>query len=234
MQATVKQFDLSDLALLWYGGPLAFILVRKNLVKIKKIQPMREFFINEFGVFEVDSETQYRYGKQPISFYNAHDKSIPKKIVKKVNKYYQTGRFMLIKEELAQIYPEIKKESFASIYDLFRFIVIMTDHKAIDIDTEKFLPYYRAYNPISIKKLNEVCHTARKAVDSLHPNLKPPMPMIFAIVGGIIAIAVIQNGPKYARELVAYIEDFGAATRGEPAPEAPAQLILYLQTLLGG
>ncbi len=214
--------DLSDYGLIWWGGPIAFILTRKNIVKIKKVnKSMREFFINEFGVFEVDSETQYRYGKQQISFYNSHGTSIPKRIVKRVNQLYQKGRFMEVRSELEQIYPEIKPLKFTSIYEIFRFLVEFTNHKAIDIDTEKFLPYYRAYNPISIKRLNEVCQAGRKAVDSLHPNLKPPMPIIFAIVAGIIGLAVIQNGPKYMREVERYMEDLVGGS--EPVAVAIAE-----------
>lgn len=245
--------DLSDYGLIWWGGPIAFILTRKNIVKIKKVnKSMREFFINEFGVFEVDSETQYRYGKQQISFYNSHGTSIPKRIVKRVNQLYQKGRFMEVRSELEQIYPEIKPLKFTSIYEIFRFLVEFTNHKAIDIDTEKFLPYYRAYNPISIKRLNEVCQAGRKAVDSLHPNLKPPMPIIFAIVAGIIGLAVIQNGPKYMREVERYMEDLvggsepvavaiaepveivdAANTTGNAtvAIIEPAQFIMFLQTI---
>jgi len=242
----VQRLDLSDYGLLWWGGPIAFILVRKNIVKIKKVnQTMREFFINEFGMFEVDSETQYRYGKQPMSFYNSHGTTIPKKIAKRVNSLYQKGKFMEVRRELEQIYPELKQLKFNNIYELFRFLVEFTNHKAIDIDTEKFLPYYRAYNPISIKRLNEVCQAGRKAVDSLHPNMKPPMPIIFAIVAGIIGLAVIQNGPKYMREFERYIEEL---TGSEPVPvvEAapvevinatvqavePVQVIMFLQTII--
>lgn len=219
---------LDDLGLIWWGGPIAFILTRKNIVRIKKInQSMQEFFINEFGIFEVDSETQYRYGKQPISFYNSHGTTIPKTIVKRVNSYYQKGKFMDIRRELEQIYPELKKLTFRNIYEVFRFIVDYTDHKAIDIDTEKFLPYYRAYNPISIKRLNEVCQIGRKAIDSLHPNLKPPMPIMIAIIGGILGLAFIQNAPKYVREATAFFEDrFGESTPPPtPPPPPPVDIV---------
>ena len=66
------RIDLSELALIWYGGPLALILTQKNHFKLRKVQKMRDFFINEYGIFEIDSETEYRYGKQPISIYNSH------------------------------------------------------------------------------------------------------------------------------------------------------------------
>ncbi len=218
--------DLTEYGLIFYGGPLAAIITTKNHIKLRKIQRMRDFFINEFGVFEVDSEAQYRFGKQPISFYNSHGTLIPKKVAKRVNKYYQRGQFFDIRTELSKIYPELKQLKFKTIYDMFKFIVKNTRHRSIDIDTEKYLPYFRAYNPISIKRLNEACQAGRKAVDDLNPSLKPPMPLMVVIIGGILALAFIQNGPKYVRELVGYFEDFGNAASGN--------LILGLQTLLGG
>ena len=66
------RFDFQELGLIWYGGPLALILTQKNHFKLRKINRMREFFINEYGIFEIDSETEYRFGKQPISIYNSH------------------------------------------------------------------------------------------------------------------------------------------------------------------
>lgn len=206
--------DWAELGLIWYGGPLALIQTQKNLLKLRKIQKMREFFINEYGIFEIDSETEYRYGKQPISIYNSHGTRIPKKIVKDVRKHYKQGKNMEIRKDLEKVYPELKAYNFKNVYEIFQLLTKMNGHQAIDIDTEKFLPFYRAYNPISIKRLNEVCQAGRKAIDSLHPSLKPPMPIIFAIVGGIIGLAVIQNGPKYGREIVGYFESFSDT----PAP----------------
>lgn len=210
------KIDFSDLGLIWYGGPLALILTEKNHFKLRKIQRMREFFINEYGVFEVDSETEYRYGKQAISIYNSHGTRIPKKIVNRVKKHYQQGKNMEIRRDLEEIYPELKAYNFRNVYEIFQYLVKANGHQAIDIDTEKYLPFYRAYNPISIKRLNEVCQVGRKAIDSLHPSLKPPFPIIVAIVGGILGLAFIQNAPKYVREMVGYFESF----RDEPAPPA--------------
>jgi len=213
--------DLSEYGLIWYGGPLAVILERKNHLKMRKIQKMREFFINEFGVFETDSETEYRYNKQPMSFYNSHGTIIPKSIVKKVNKLYQKGKFIQCRTELEKIYPKLKGMEFDDIYKVFSFIVKDTKHLAIDIDTEKFLPYYRAYNPISIKRLNEACQAGRKAIDSLNPTFPmPPMPLAVAVIIGIIALAFIQNAPKWIREARTYIEDLGKSV-DEPLVSEP-------------
>jgi len=209
------RFDFEELGLIWYGGPLALILTQKNHFKLRKIHRMREFFINEYGVFEIDSETEYRFGKQPISIYNSHGTRIPKKVVKLVKKHYRQGKNMEIRHDLELVYPQLREKTFRNVYEIFEYLVQMNEHRAIDIDTEKFLPFYRAYNPISIKRLNEVCQIGRKAIDSLHPNLKPPMPIIFAIVGGIIGLAVIQNGPKYMREIGTYFDDLTGTT---PAP----------------
>ncbi len=221
------RIDFHELGLVWYGGPLAIIITRKNHIKFRRIERMREFFINEFGIFEYDSETEYRYNKQPISIYNSHGTEIPKKVIKKVKNCYMKGRYMQIKKELEAIYPEIEHLKFNDIWELFRFIAIRTNHKAIDIDTEKFLPYYRAYNPISIKRLNEVCQAGRKAIDSLHPSLKPTIPIMVLIVGAIIALAFMQNAPKWIREASSFFEDrLGGAD--------PAGIIFHLSTLFSG
>jgi len=211
--------DFSDFGLIWYGGPLALILTEKNHFKLRKIEKMREYFINEYGVFELDSETEYRYGKQPISIYNSHGTRIPRKIVNRVKKHYRQGKNMAIRKDLEEIYPELKAYNFKSVYEIFQYLVKSSGHQAIDIDTEKYLPFYRAYNPISIKRLNEVCQVGRKAIDSLHPSLKPPFPVIVAIVGGILGLAFIQNAPKYVREAVGYFESF---SKPEPVPPPPA------------
>jgi len=162
--------------------------------------------------------------KQPISIYNSHGTRIPRKIVNKVKKHYRQGKNMEIRHDLEQMYPKLKEHSFRSVYEIFQFIVENNQHKAIDIDTEKFLPFDRAYNPISIKRLNEVCQIGRKTIDSLHPNLKPPMPIIFAIVGGIIGLAIIQNGPKYMREIGSYMEDLTGGPPPPPVVEPPPEV----------
>lgn len=42
------------------------------------------------------------------------------------------------------------------------------------------------------------------------------MQIIFANVGGIIGLTIIQNGPKYIREIGSYMEDL---TGGPPSPQ---------------
>ncbi len=133
--------DWSELGLIWYGGPLALIQTQKNILKIRKIQKMREFFINEYGIYEIDSETEYRYGKQPISIYNSHGTRIPKSIVKAVKKHYKQGKNMEIRKDLEKIYPELKAYKFKNVYEIFQLLVKMNGHQAIDIDTEKFLQF---------------------------------------------------------------------------------------------
>lgn len=217
--------DMQELALTFYGGPLAIIITRKNYIKFRKIERMREFFINEFGIFEYDSETEYRYNKQPMSIYNSHGTTIPKKVVNDVKNSYRKGNYMQIKKELEAIYPEIIEMKFKDIWEMFRYITVTSGHKAIDIDTEKFLPYYRAYNPVSIKRLNEVCQDGKKAIDSLHPRLKVGLPFMLMIVIAIVALAFMQNAPKWIREAQSYFGDL-------MTPE-PAGIIFYLSKLLG-
>src|SRR3972149_135832 len=86
----------------------------------------------------------------------------------------------------------------------------------------------------SIKKLNEACWAARKAVEELNPSLKPPFPIIVAVIIGIVALAFIQNGPKYVREAVAYLEDIGNAAEGNFILWLKTHMILGLQSLFGG
>ena len=226
--------DWAEYGLIFYGGPLAIIMTHKNHLKLRRINSMKDYFINEFGLFDIDSESMYRYGKQLVLIYNSHGTSIPKKIARKVYSLYQRGKFNQIRVELAKIYPEIQYMKFKTIYDMFSFIVKNTQHRTIDIDTEKFLPYYRCYNPISIKKLNEACWAARKAVEELNPSLKPPFPIIVAVIIGIVALAFIQDGPKYVREAVAYLEDIGNAAEGNFILWLKSHMILGLQSLFGG
>lgn len=240
---------LHELSLTWYGGPLAFILEHKNYFKVRRIDRMKDFFINKMGLFQVDSETEYRYGKQPISFYNSHDTHIPNDVVKRVQKLYHKRKYMEVRKELELIYPEIKGENFKDIYECFQYIVDMTEHNAIDIDTEKFMPKYRAYNPISIKRLMERCHIARKAVEDLNPSFpKPPLPLTIAIIVGLLGFALIQNAQKWVREGRDWIDDTFAPApvevvepvvevAEEVAEEAvivvnPANLILWIQSFL--
>jgi hypothetical protein len=215
--------------LLFYGGPIAIINTIKNHHVIEPINmPMKEFFICEYGVFMTDSQTQYRYNKQPVSFYTSHGEQIPKKIVKAVKKAYLKKDYVTIRIELEKIYPNlIKGIEFANIYQIFYAIVEETQHFAIDLNTEKYLPHMEAYSPQAIKNLYHTGNEAMRAIDRLAPPRFPPklFPIGLALMIGIISLAMIQNLPKWLRELNAEFKK-GIGT------EEPAGFIISLKPYL--
>ena len=83
----VESLGADEIKMLFWGGPIAIILDRKNVLQLRKVEPMREFFVNDMGVFMVDSQTQYRHGKQLLSFYNSHDTGIARDLAKKFMNY---------------------------------------------------------------------------------------------------------------------------------------------------
>jgi len=202
--------------------------------------PMKEYFICEYGVYMVNSQTQYRYNKQPMSFYTAHKELIPKKIVQAVEKAYLKRNYMEIKKQLEKIYPNLLKGvEFGNIYEIFHKIVVETNHFAIDLNTEKYLPHMEAYSPQAINHLYHTGNDAVRAIDRLSPPRFPPkaIPMAVALAVGLISIALIQNLPKWIRELNAEIgKGFGpeqTAPVVAPAPAVePAQLILHLHNMI--
>ena len=203
----MRLLTLHESKLLFYGGPIAIINTIKNNHVVEAIDvPMKEFFICEYGIFMTDSQTQYRYNKQLVSFYTAHNELIPKKIVKMVKKAYLKRDYVTIRTELEKIYPNlIKGVEFANIYQIFYAIVEKIEHFAIDLNTEKYLPHMEAYSPQAIKNLYHTGNEAMRAIDRLSPPRFNPkiFPIGLALMIGIISLAVIQNLPKYIRELQA-------------------------------
>ncbi len=192
-----------ELIMTYWGDPSALIIKRENLLEYVRVLPMREYFICQFGIFKWDTTTMYRHNKQPLSIYNSHGTLIPEKIVERIHYDWRKKEYIKTKEELEKIYPNILKgKDYKTIFEVFADIVDEDEHYAIDIDTEKYLQHFRSYNPISIKKLNEVCHAAKKGIDSLSPPaLSKALSFGVMIMVGLIIFAVIQSGPKYIREL---------------------------------
>jgi len=206
----MRLLTVDEAKLLFYGGPIAIINTLKNNHVIVPIDlPMKEFFICEHGVYMTDSQTQYRYNKQAMSFYTSHKELIPKKIVKKIKKAYTKKDFVTIRTELEKIYPNlIKGVMYSNIYQIFYAIVEQTRHFAIDLNTEKYLPHMEAYSPQAINNLYHTGNEAMRAIDRLSPPRFPPklFPIGLALMIGIISLAVIQNLPKYIRELNAELK----------------------------
>lgn len=201
----MRLLTVEESKLLFYGGPIAIINTIKNNHVIVPINvPMKEFFICESGVYMTDSQTQYRYNKQPLSFYTSHGELIPKGLVKRINSAYQKKDFVEMRKLLELIYPNlVKGVEFHNIYQILYSIADHTKHFAIDLNSEKYLPHMEAYSPQAIKNLYHTGNEACTAIDRLAPPRFPPklFPIGLALMIGIIALAVIQNLPKYIREL---------------------------------
>jgi len=62
-----------EMPLIYWGGPTAIINTNKNnhdMIPIKN--PMGGYFICEYGVFVVDSRSEYRFNKQALMFFISH------------------------------------------------------------------------------------------------------------------------------------------------------------------
>ncbi len=203
--------------LMYWGGPTAIINYHKNNHIMHPIKnPMRNFFICKYGLFMTDSQTEYRHNKQTLSFFNSHGENIPEEIVKNVESYYNQMLFIRCRKELEKIYPNlIKGKNFKTIYELFEEIVNKTEHYAIDLNTEKYLPYMEAYVPIALKKLYLVANEARIAIEKLSPpSMSKLIPLGIYLIVGIIVIALIQNAPKWIRELRAEFDKLNLPDEG--------------------
>ena len=216
--------------LFFWGDAIAIINTTKNNHDMIKIDvPMKNFFICDYGVYMTDTETEYRLNKQPLSFFRSHGETLPPEIVANVKQFYEKKEFTKCLNELEKVYPEIlrgKKYNF--IYDALLDIVDAKNHYAIDLDTEKYIPFMNSYKPKAIKQLYEAAHDGRIEIEKLSPTgMKKAMPIAIMLIAGIVLIVVIQNVPKWIRELSSYINNPTA-----PPPVEPAQFILGLQSII--
>lgn len=191
----------NDWKLVYYGGPLAIILVRKNLMDKKRIDLMREYFMNEFGIFKIDSLMQYHYNKQAIFFYNAHETRLNKGLVKMIYKLYHKkndGQILIL---LKENYRDI--DECQTIFEAFEKIIERDQHFAIDLDTDKYLPFFVARKPKGTQLLIEFANRGKKVIDSLYPSLKPPMPLIAIMIAMFVFVILWEDIPKWIDQLTA-------------------------------
>ena len=194
-----------ELSLTYWGDGIALIKTKENsnLYIMEKAEPtMNGFIASEHGIFKVDYNTLYRHNKQPMSFFNSHGIQLPKKVIQRIETWYKKKEFLKMKDELNVIYPDIvNKRIYNTIWEIMDAIVEQTRHHAIDLDTEKYLPFFRAYNPKSVRYLNIICNDAKKGVDSLSPPALSKLisfGMWFFLA--IVIFAVISNGPEWVRQ----------------------------------
>jgi len=199
-----------ELALTYWGDGIAIIKTkeRSNQYVMEKAEPtMNGFIISEFGLFKVESHTLYRHNKQPMSIYNSHGTTLPKIIVQNVEKFYRKREFLKLKDELNKVYPDIiTRRTYDTIWQIMDAIVDKTQHYAIDLNTEKYLAFFRAFNPKAARYLNIISNDAKKGVDSLSP------PTIAKLISfgmwfflAIVFFAIISNGPAWIRDIQDWI-----------------------------
>jgi hypothetical protein len=197
----VKLISRKELGLIFYGNDLALILYkRKNLVP-EKIQRMGNYFMCQYGVFGIDQDTRYRHNKQGILIFNSHEHYMPKELVAKFYSLFYKRKFITLKKELEKFYPSIKERNFSSIYEVFQYVVDMTDHNSIDLDTEKYLPYYRAYNPVNKKRTNELAWKGIEAIKNLNPQFKKALPLVAIMIAVVIFAIVWKDIPNWITQI---------------------------------
>jgi len=190
----------NDWGLLWYGGALAIILTKSNSGQGKKIKPiLGSFFANAYGVFKIDTMMQYYHGKQPIFIYNSHSEKIDKKIVKNIYKLYHKRKDKELVTYLKSKFEYIDDRE-TSLEDCLGKIVDKQQHYPIDIDTDKYLPFFYARKPAGTKMLAELANEGQKEIDDLYPRLKVPIPIVAVLIGVMIFLVVMQDIPSWLRQ----------------------------------
>jgi len=191
-----------ELGFVFYGGPVALIETKKNHLEPEKIHHLgSNHFACEHGFFAISPDMVYRYGKQPIVIFRSHGHYLPKELVDSFYKLYYKKRFITLKNELSKIYPSINQKKFSSINDVFQHIADSTEHNSIDLDTEKYLPWFRAYNPVNKKRTNEFGWKGIEAIKSLRPRVKKLLPIAAIMIAILIFAVVSQDIPTWIGQI---------------------------------
>lgn len=185
------------LEILFSDKAIAFIKTGDRDLEIRKIKKvLGKFFFTPYGVFELDSRYEYRYGKIPIYLFNstnAKPLSIP--ALQKIQQLYRKNELKDLVDEMQKIDKAVKEANISDPLKILEYIVRDKGGTPIDLATEKWLMSYRAYDPASIRVLITQAHQAKKAIEALSPNIKAALPMIivFGCVAGF-AILVMNMG----------------------------------------
>ena len=213
----MPKISKKELSFIFYGGPLALIQTKSNMLDAEKIHRMGDYFACGYGIFHVDPENVYRHGKQPIVLFNSHGHYMPKELVARFYYLYYKKKFITLKNEIARFYPSIKEHAFGSIHDVFQYIADLTDHNSIDLDTEKYLPYYRAYNPVNKKRTNELAWKGLEAIKNMNPQFKKALPLVAVMIAVVIFAIVWKDIPKFIEQIRDTISgNFGNMIMGIP------------------
>lgn len=205
----LKYTNLSGVAsYIFYSGPLAIIIGKKNNIYKQKIKKMNKFFICRLGLFELDSDFEYRFKKQSVSFFNSHETEIDKTIIKKVERLYRRKEDNELIEYLKELEPKIKDIDFkGDVYQAMHDMCLAQKHLAIDLDTEKYLYGHIAYNPRSIKMAKEFVHHGKLAIESLSPRMNKmaiPLIVVMAVMIGFAIVA--QHLSEWMTDMINFFQ----------------------------
>lgn len=208
-------FALKDnfpiLEIIWSNSPIAIIKTGDRdlqVIKIKKI--LGKYFITKYGVFELDSKYEYRVGKQAVYLFNAtNSKPLSLPALAKIQEMYRKNDIEDLVKEMHKIDKAIKDANLTDPLKILEYVVREKGGTAIDLATEKWLMGYRAYDPASIRVLLTQAHQAKRAIESLSPQIKAALPMVI-VAGVVIGFAVlVMNVGTILNEIADFAERMG-------------------------
>jgi hypothetical protein len=193
---------------IFYSGPLAIIIGKKNNIYKQKVKKMNKFFICRLGLFELDSDFEYRFKKQSVSFFNSHETELDKTIVQKIETLYKKKNDNELIDYLKELEPKIKDIDFkGDVYQAMHDLCLAQKHLAIDLDTEKYLYGHIAYNPRSIKMAKEFVHHGKLAIESLSPRMNKmaiPLIVVMAVMIGLAIVA--QHLSEWVNNMITFVQ----------------------------
>lgn len=193
LEPLTYQREPSIIHFLFYSGPIAWILTKKNFIQKRQIRFLaKRFFITDLGIYEFDPDYDYKYKRQSTTLYISHGKTMDKKLVKKFYKLWRKKQDDKMLVELKKYEPEIAKNKYTTIEKAFEDITKLHYHSSIDIDTEKYLYSHRAYNPKALRMSRLFVHQGMKGVQSIYPKLKVPLPWV-VVMALLIGLAIVAQ-----------------------------------------
>lgn len=218
----IKNFPI--LEIVYSDKAIAFIKTGDRDLEIRKIKKvLGKFFFTPYGVFELDSRYEYRFGKIPIYLFNSTNaKPLSLPALQKIQELYRRNELKDLVNEMRKIDMAVKEANLTDPLKILEYIVREKGGTPIDLATEKWLMSYRAYDPASIRILITQAHQAKRAIEALSPNLKAVLPMmvIFGCVAGFAILVMNMNS------ILSAFGDFINKIRAPLVPISVPQFIL--------
>lgn len=226
--AITNNFPVLDI--IYSNNPIAIIKTGDRNLEIRKIRKvLGKFFFTPYGVFELDSKYEYRYKKQSIYIYNAtNSKPLSIPALQKIQLMYRNGEIETLVKEMQKIDKAIKEANLTDPPKILEYIVKEKGGTPIDLATEKWLMGYRAYDPASIRVLITQAHQAKRAIESMSPQLKGAIPMVI-IMGVVVGFALlVMNVGTILNAIADFADRMSGKGDGRGNPIEPAEFILGL------